>query len=84
MTSFLHGFLKVVSVLGSFCRGPRGRAPGVGPWLPGQLPWLVGGVLAVGGIWTSLILARCHFGMVVNGAKLRKVVSGDLGLAGLN
>lgn len=53
-------------------------------WLPGQLPWLVGGVLAVGGIWTSLILARCHFGMVVNGAKLRKVVSGDLGLAGLN
>lgn len=53
-------------------------------WLPRHLPWVVGGVLALAGMWTSLILARCHFGMVVNGAKLRRAVRGDLGLSGLN
>ncbi|MFQ5507329.1 MAG: hypothetical protein ACE5F1_21390, partial [Planctomycetota bacterium] len=32
----------------------------------------------------SIILTRCHFGLVVNGTKMLKVVSGELRLAGLN
>ena len=41
-------------------------------WLPENVIWITGGVLLIAGIVTSLILARCHFGMVVNGAKLAK------------
>jgi hypothetical protein len=53
-------------------------------WLPRNVLWIVGAVLAVGGVWTSAILARCHFGLVVNGTKIHKVLTGELRAAGLN
>lgn len=53
-------------------------------WLPRNVLWIVGVVLAVGGVWTSAVLARCHFGLVVNGTKMAKVRTGELRLLGLN
>jgi len=53
-------------------------------WLPHNVLWIVGGVLALGGVWTSAILARCHFGLVVNGTKMAKVQHGTLHAKGLN
>jgi hypothetical protein len=58
---------------------------------PAQLAWLaryvvvlVGLVFAVGGILISAILARCHYGLVVNGTKMQHVQSGETRLARLN
>jgi hypothetical protein len=53
-------------------------------WLPHHVLWIVGIVLAIGGLVTSVILARCHFGMVVNGAKMQKVDRGEFRPTGLN
>ncbi|MFO1352109.1 MAG: hypothetical protein U1F68_16085 [Gammaproteobacteria bacterium] len=53
-------------------------------WLPEHILLLVGALLALSGILVTAILTRCHFGLVVNSAKLRRVVSGELGIAPLN
>jgi hypothetical protein len=53
-------------------------------WLPRNILWLVGGVLAIGGVLVSAILARCHFGLVVNGSKMRKVTTGAEEISPLN
>ncbi len=45
-------------------------------WLPANVLWIVGAVLVLGGVITGVILSRCHFGMVVNGAKLTMVADG--------
>ena len=53
-------------------------------WLPEQILFVVGLVLALGCLLISWVLARCHMGMVINGTKLRKVASGSWQPAGLN
>ena len=53
-------------------------------WLPRHVVVIVGFVFTVGGILISAILARCHYGLVVNGTKMRRVESGETRLAGLN
>lgn len=45
-------------------------------WVPHHVLWIVGTVLLVGSLITGVILSRCHFGMVVNGTKMAKVVRG--------
>lgn len=53
-------------------------------WLPRHIVWIAGAVLAAGGALITLVLARCHFGLVVNGSKIRRVISGETRRAGLN
>jgi hypothetical protein len=53
-------------------------------WLPRYVVVLVGFVFAVGGILISAILARCHYGLVINGTKMQRVLSGETHLAPLN
>lgn len=53
-------------------------------WLPERILGVVGVVLTIGGLLISLVLCRCHMGMVINGTKMRKVASGSWKAAGLN
>lgn len=53
-------------------------------WLPRHILWIVGVALAVSGVLITTILGRCHFGMVLNGTKMRRAREGELGLAPLN
>ncbi|MBK8978596.1 MAG: hypothetical protein IPM29_22090 [Planctomycetes bacterium] len=72
---------SAVALVNALCAPSDVRAVA---WLSLELPWILGIVLAVGGVWTSAILTRCHFGLVVNGTKMAKVRSGVLELRGLN
>jgi len=45
-------------------------------WLPEHILALVGVVLVAAGAITTAVLTRCHFGLVVNGNKMRRVVTG--------
>jgi Flp pilus assembly protein TadB len=45
-------------------------------WLPEHIFPLVGAVLVAAGAITTGVLTRCHFGLVVNGNKMRRVISG--------
>ena len=53
-------------------------------WFPRIILPVVGGTLVVAGIVVTGILTRCHFGLVVNGTKMRRTLTGSLGLRGLN
>ncbi|MCZ6795467.1 MAG: hypothetical protein O7J95_17830 [Planctomycetota bacterium] len=45
-------------------------------WLPRHIVAIVGLTLAIAGTLVTGILARCHFGLVVNGSKIRHVRTG--------
>ena len=45
-------------------------------WLPENILSIVGAILVLAGAITTGVLARCHFGLVVNGNKMRRVVTG--------
>ena len=53
-------------------------------WLPRCILPIVGATLAVSGLLTTGILARCHFGLVVNGAKIERVRRGEFQARPLN
>lgn len=53
-------------------------------WLPRHVLWITGLVLAFSGSFVSATLMRCHFGLVINGTKMRKVRTGKLELEPLN
>jgi hypothetical protein len=53
-------------------------------WLPEHILGIVGVVTAVGGVLIALVLSRCHVGMVINGAKMSKVIDGSVRHAPLN
>ncbi|MDX1604879.1 MAG: hypothetical protein R3202_01730 [Candidatus Competibacterales bacterium] len=53
-------------------------------WLPLNILPVVGLVLSVAGVLVTVILTRCHFGLVINGNKMGRVVRGELRLEGLN
>ena len=53
-------------------------------WLPEAILPVIGALLTLAGILVAAILARCHFGLVVNGNKMDLVNSGDLQLKRLN
>ncbi|MFN8640157.1 MAG: hypothetical protein U0802_00270, partial [Candidatus Binatia bacterium] len=53
-------------------------------WLPRFVLPLCGALLLLAGVLVTGVLARCHFGLVLNGTKLRKVETGKLELRGLN
>ncbi len=53
-------------------------------WLPENMLTVVGLVGGLGALLVALVLGRCHKGMVINGAKLGKVVRGQLTTRGLN
>ena len=53
-------------------------------WLPEHMLTIVGLVTAIGGVLITLVLSRCHMGMVINGVKMAKVRQGELRLAPLN
>jgi len=53
-------------------------------WLPRHVMLLAGLVFVVVGTIVAVVLSRCHFGMVVNGAKLARVRTGRVELHGLN
>lgn len=53
-------------------------------WLPEAILPAIGALLALAGILVTAILARCHFGLVVNGNKMEQVNTGELQLKGLN
>lgn len=53
-------------------------------WLPEAIIPIIGVMLTITGILVAAILARCHFGLVVNGTKLEQINSGQLHLKGLN
>lgn len=46
-------------------------------WVPEYILPLVGAVLAVAGILITMVLSRCHLGMVVNGTKLAVAEDGS-------
>lgn len=53
-------------------------------WLPPLVMPLVGGLLLATGFLVTGVVARCHFGLVLNGTKMRKVETGELNLRKLN
>ncbi len=53
-------------------------------WFPEHIIAIVGSVLALSGLLVGTVLIRCHFGVVVNAAKMRKVRMGSLKPQGLN
>ena len=53
-------------------------------WLPRAVLPLAGALLLVSGLLVTGVVARCHFGLVVNGTKLKKVETGALSLRPLN
>jgi hypothetical protein len=53
-------------------------------WLPLSILPLVGAILALAGTLVTSILTRCHYGLVLNSAKMSRVETGELQLAGLN
>ncbi len=53
-------------------------------WLPQLILPFSGALLLVTGLLVTGVLARCHFGLVLNGTKMRKVETGRLELQGLN
>ena len=53
-------------------------------WLPPLVMPLVGALLLASGFLVTGVVARCHFGLVLNGTKIRKVETGELGLRPLN
>lgn len=46
-------------------------------WLPEQLLTIVGAILCAVGLVLAAVLARCQFGMVVNGNKMQSVLRGS-------
>lgn len=53
-------------------------------WLPPLIMPLAGGLLLATGFLVTGVVARCHFGLVLNGTKIRKVETGKLSLRRLN
>lgn len=53
-------------------------------WLPRLVLPICGGLLLATGFFVAGVLARCHFGLVVNGTKLQMVETGKLALSPLN
>lgn len=53
-------------------------------WLPPLIMPLSGGLLLATGFLVTGVVARCHFGLVLNGTKMRKVETGELQLRPLN
>jgi len=53
-------------------------------WLPPLIMPLVGALLLATGFLVTGVVARCHFGLVLNGTKIRKVETGELLLRPLN
>ncbi len=53
-------------------------------WLPPLVLPLCASILLVSGFLVTGVLARCHYGLVVNGTKLKKVETGKLVVAPLN
>tara|TARA_R110002072_G_scaffold269796_3_gene429160 strand:- start:22889 stop:23920 length:1032 start_codon:yes stop_codon:yes gene_type:complete len=53
-------------------------------WLPPLIMPLTGGLLLATGFLVTGVVARCHFGLVLNGTKMRKVETGELKLNPLN
>ena len=53
-------------------------------WLPANVLWIAGLVLALAGLCVSAVLTRSHFGLVVNGSKMRSVTHGHSKPRGLN
>jgi hypothetical protein len=53
-------------------------------WLPPLVLPLVGALLLASGCLVTGVVARCHFGLVLNGTKMKKVETGTLSLRGLN
>ncbi len=53
-------------------------------WLPPLVVPLSGALLLASGFLVTGVVARCHFGLVVNGTKMRKVETGALDLRPLN
>lgn len=53
-------------------------------WLPPLILPLVGALLLASGFLVTGVVARCHFGLVLNGTKIRKVETGELQLRPLN
>ncbi|MCB9878097.1 MAG: hypothetical protein H6835_10890 [Planctomycetes bacterium] len=53
-------------------------------WLPRAVVPIAGALLLVSGVLVTGVVARCHFGLVVNGTKLKKVETGALSLRPLN
>ncbi len=45
-------------------------------WLPRHIVVIVGALMAITGTLVCGILVRCHFGMVVNGSKMHRVLTG--------
>lgn len=53
-------------------------------WLPPLIMPIVGGLLLATGFLVTGVVSRCHFGLVLNGTKIRKVETGQLVLRPLN
>lgn len=53
-------------------------------WLPPLVLPICGGLLLVVGFLVTGVVARCHFGLVVNSTKMHKVEHGELRLQSLN
>ncbi|MFK7739764.1 MAG: hypothetical protein AB8H80_05525 [Planctomycetota bacterium] len=53
-------------------------------WLPPLVLPICGALLLATGILVTGVVSRCHFGLVVNGTKIRKVQTGELALRSLN
>ena len=53
-------------------------------WLPEAMLPIIGALLTIAGILVAAILARCHYGLVINGNKMDQVNSGKMQLKGLN
>lgn len=53
-------------------------------WLPPLVMPMVGALLLVAGFLVTGVVARCHFGLVLNGTKMHKVETGRLELRPLN
>jgi len=58
--------------------------PPAAAWLPPAVLPLCGALLLCVGFLVTGVLGRCHFGLVVNGTKMRKVEKGHLDLQPLN
>lgn len=53
-------------------------------WLPPLLLPICGALLLAAGFLVTGVVARCHFGLVLNGTKMHKVATGELSLRPLN
>lgn len=73
----MHVLLPGVIMAASDCISGADYPPELA-WMPKRILSFSGGIIAISGAIVAIILMRCHFGLVINSAKLHRVRTGEV------